>query len=155
MATVGEDVIVEGEHAIGLWVEFLALRGAWEDQDRVGTGELTGDVSAGLIHEQHGVDARRNRVRDFREVPRFAQRRVILFFCPTRASSSNQTSIGMPRERAALALSGSATEAPILNASITSASWRGSRGRTKLAIAKRLQLAAQRRLRDRDLETET
>jgi hypothetical protein len=29
-------------------------------------------------------------------VPRLAQRRVILFFCPTRASSANQTSIGLP-----------------------------------------------------------
>jgi len=29
-------------------------------------------------------------------VPRLAQRRVILFFCPTRASSANQISIGLP-----------------------------------------------------------
>ena len=29
-------------------------------------------------------------------VPRLAQRRVILFFCPTRASSANQISRGLP-----------------------------------------------------------
>jgi hypothetical protein len=28
--------------------------------------------------------------------PRLAQRRVILFFCPTLASSANQISIGLP-----------------------------------------------------------
>ena len=29
-------------------------------------------------------------------VPRLAQRRVIMFFWPTRASSANQISIGLP-----------------------------------------------------------
>jgi hypothetical protein len=29
-------------------------------------------------------------------VPRRAQRRLIVFFCPIRASSQNQTSIGLP-----------------------------------------------------------
>jgi hypothetical protein len=29
-------------------------------------------------------------------VPRLAQRRVILFFCPTLASSENQISTGLP-----------------------------------------------------------
>ena len=29
-------------------------------------------------------------------VPRLAQRLVILFFCPTRASSANQISMGLP-----------------------------------------------------------
>ena len=29
-------------------------------------------------------------------MPRLAQRRVILFFCPTRASSANQISSGLP-----------------------------------------------------------
>jgi hypothetical protein len=34
-------------------------------------------------------------------VPRFAQRRAILFFCPIRASSANQISIGLPAASAA------------------------------------------------------
>ena len=33
-------------------------------------------------------------------VPRLAQRRVILFFCPIRASSANQISTGLPRASA-------------------------------------------------------
>ena len=36
-------------------------------------------------------------------VPRLAQRRVILFFCPTRASSENQISIGLPPALSAIA----------------------------------------------------
>jgi hypothetical protein len=34
-------------------------------------------------------------------VPRFAQRRAILFFCPIRASSANQISLGLPGASAA------------------------------------------------------
>jgi hypothetical protein len=45
-------------------------------------------------------------------VPRFAHRRVILFFCPIRASSANQISTGVPRGRDALTLSNSAAKPP-------------------------------------------
>jgi hypothetical protein len=45
-------------------------------------------------------------------VPRFAQRRVILFFCPILASSWNQISIGVPRARLVLTLSSSAAKPP-------------------------------------------
>jgi hypothetical protein len=45
-------------------------------------------------------------------VPRLAQRRVILFFWPIRASSWNQTSIAVPRGRATLIFARSAAKPP-------------------------------------------
>jgi len=45
-------------------------------------------------------------------VPRLAQRRVILFFWPIRASSWNQISIGVPFGRVALTFASSAAKPP-------------------------------------------
>ena len=74
-------------------------------------------------------------------VPRFAQRRVILFFCPTLASSANQTSIAaglMPFSRAI-----SATTAGKLFKKLDRSLSLGmvARPSAELAIAKAAQLA--------------
>ena len=45
-------------------------------------------------------------------VPRLAQRRVILFFWPTRASSSNQISTGVPFGRLALTFASASAKPP-------------------------------------------
>ena len=51
-------------------------------------------MPAGLVEENHSMSAGCDRLCG--GVPRGAQRRVILFFCPMRASSANQISIALP-----------------------------------------------------------
>jgi hypothetical protein len=50
-------------------------------------GQIAPKRSAEAVRWSFGAEGR---------VPRRAQRRVMVFFCPTRASSQNQTSIGLP-----------------------------------------------------------
>jgi aerobic carbon-monoxide dehydrogenase medium subunit len=107
-----------------LGIEFGALRRQRDDRDIVRHGELGGKVPAGLVEQQRnmaaGCDVGRDRSKmqvhhrrvaprqdqadglallgaDGAEgrLPRLAQRRVILFFWPTRASSPNQTSMSL------------------------------------------------------------
>src|SRR5215210_1886916 len=84
-------------------------------------------------------------------VPRLAQRRVILFFCPTRASSANQISISLPR---ASAFASSSTRAGKFFKSGDCRLALGVmvRAGRELAIVHGAQLAAQGLLGDRDPE---
>ena len=50
-------------------------------------GQMAPKMYVDAVRWSDGADGR---------LPRFAQRRVILFFWPIRASSWNQTSIGLP-----------------------------------------------------------
>jgi hypothetical protein len=83
-------------------------------------------------------------------VPRLAQRRVILFFCPTRASSANQISMGLPlsSQRSPPGGPGTLFESRYLGFAP------GVMTRTsgELAVAQRPHLTAQGLFRDRDPE---
>ena len=50
-------------------------------------GQIAPKMEAEAVLRSRGAEGR---------LPRLAQRRVILFFCPTRASSANQISSGLP-----------------------------------------------------------
>src|SRR5215212_7411415 len=93
-------------------------------------------MKAEAVRRSRGADGR---------VPRLAQRRVILFFWPTRASSANQISSGLP---SASWVAISATRA----GKVFKIRHRGlalgmmARASRELAVAQRPHLAAQRRL---------
>ena len=61
---------------------------AWQDEGRADAraGQMAPKIQADLVRWSLGALGR---------VPRFAQRRVILVFCPTLASSCHQISIGV------------------------------------------------------------
>src|SRR3954451_5943442 len=83
-------------------------------------------------------------------VPRLAQRRVILFFCPIRASSANQISIGLPSTACAI----SSKRAGKFFKSRHRGLALGVMARTgrELAIVHGAQLPAKRLLGNRDAE---
>ena len=65
----------------------LVQRGRTRPAPLPSAGQIAPKMYAEDVRWSLGADGR---------VPRLAQRRVILFFCPTRASSANQISIGLP-----------------------------------------------------------
>ena len=67
------------------------------------SGQIAPKMQADFVRWSFGADGR---------VPRFAQRRVILFFRPTRASSWNHISMGVPFGRVALTFANSAAKPP-------------------------------------------
>jgi len=82
-------------------------------------------------------------------VPRLAQRRLILFFCPIRASSANQISSGLPSASCVAIVS---RRAGNLFKSSHSRLALGvmARASRELAVAQSAHLPTQRLLRDRD-----
>ena len=65
----------------------LVQRGRTRPAPFPSAGQIAPKMEAEDVRWSLGADGR---------VPRRAQRRVILFFCPARASSANQISIGLP-----------------------------------------------------------
>ena len=103
---VGEPVVAHELPDVLDRVELWALRRQQNDGDIGRHEEARGQVPAGLVDQEDGVGSGRDGCGDLGEVeavrwsrgalgrvPRLAQRRVILFFWPMRASSANQISI--------------------------------------------------------------
>ena len=67
------------------------------------SGQIAPKIQADFVRWSLGAEGR---------VPRLAQRRMILFVCPIRASSWNHISIGVPFGRALLTFASSAAKPP-------------------------------------------